>query len=259
MSKEIEKDMLFMTDGDKELCTLEEELEKLEEEKEKELEKMEEAEADPFEEDLPEVLRIDQENDMISPDEIEKTLYIPEEQMLIQEEKEGSYTKRNWDFNRDPVKVMPDYDKGVLTIEKHTDFKGKSRNKELSCRLKPESTAQKKKSSIQLAVSANQTLHQDHNNQDRQAEREIPAKPLRNLKSLTGIDFRDILVEAPAEFHRTEQRVNHRADRQEQIADDEILAVEDITPADQMHVAEHIVAQRARKASDQKNRKVDPG
>lgn len=132
MSKEIEKDKLFMTEGDKELHTLEEELEKLEEEKEKELEKMEETEADPFDEDLPEVLRIDQEDDMISPDEIEKTLYTPEEQMHMQEEKEGSNSEKNWDFNRDPVKVMPDYDKGVLTIEKHTDFKPEDYKEEIA-------------------------------------------------------------------------------------------------------------------------------
>ena len=132
MSKEIEKDKLFKTEGDKELRTLEEELEKLEEEKEKNLEEMDEEEADPFDEVLPEVLRIDQEDDMISPDEIEKTLYTSEEQRLMQEEKEGSDSERTWDFNRDPIKVMPDYDKGVLTIEKHTDFKPEDYKEEIA-------------------------------------------------------------------------------------------------------------------------------
>ena len=72
-----------------------------------------------------------------------------------------------------------------------------------------------------------------------------------HLKPGTGIDLFHIIVKSPAVLPRTEERDNHGADRQHEVADEEILEVHDAVAFTQrLNKTPDIEAQRARYRAD---------
>ena len=86
---------------------------------------------------------------------------------------------------------------------------------------------------------------------------EIVFHPVRDLEALACIRLFLEIVKAPAEFGHAEYRKDQRADREQKVADDEILAVEDITPADQVYGAPEIVSERTGNTCRQQDNKAD--
>ncbi len=104
-----------------------------------------------------------------------------------------------------------------------------------------------------------QSLNQNDQDQHWQNELEVVFQAWTDLESGTGICLCQILIEAPAPFRYTEQEVDEGTDRQQQIADQKILCIQDVTVSDQVQVAPDVVAEDTWHAGDQDDHAVDQG
>ena len=65
------------------------------------------------------------------------------------------------------------------------------------------------------------------------------------------------MVKPPSKFRHTEQQVNQRTGRKQQVADNEILTVQYISATDQMQIAPDIIAEYTRETCDQNDESID--
>ena len=78
----------------------------------------------------------------------------------------------------------------------------------------------------------------NENDEDQNGENplEVDLEFRGELEPLTFIGLGQILVKAPAPLRDAEQKVDQRTNRQQQVRDDEVLAVQNIARADDMDV-----------------------
>lgn len=101
-----------------------------------------------------------------------------------------------------------------------------------------------------------QALEQDDDDQDRQHPLEIGLELGRELDARALVDLGNVLVKAPAPLGRTEEQVDERACREQDIAHEEVFTVQDITISEEMHAGEHIVAENAGDGEDENDRQI---
>ena len=99
-------------------------------------------------------------------------------------------------------------------------------------------------------------LDQNDQDQDWQYELEIGLEFGRELESLSGIRLCKIVVKAPSEFSDAEEKENKGTKRQQEIADQKVLTVQNIAPADDSETAPDVIAQNAGDAADQNHGEV---
>src|SRR5699024_664603 len=106
---------------------------------------------------------------------------------------------------------------------------------------------------------SDQALNQDHQDQDGQHELQVPLKPLGlgQLDALSGVGLGKVLVVAPAPLADAEQQEDQRADRQQQVADQEVLGVQNVLAAQEGQAAPDVVAQHTGHAGHQNDDHVD--
>ena len=94
----------------------------------------------------------------------------------------------------------------------------------------------------------------NENDEDQNGENplEVDLEFRGELEPLTFIGLGKILVKAPAPLRDAEQKVDQRTNRQQQVRDDEVLAVQNIARADDVDVRPDIVAKHARKTQNEK-------
>lgn len=101
-----------------------------------------------------------------------------------------------------------------------------------------------------------QAPNQNDEDQYRQYILKIRLEPERHLETAACIDFRDVLIKAPAPLGRTEEQVDERACREQDIAHEEVFTVQDIAVSEEMHAGEHIVAENAGDGEDENDRQI---
>ena len=104
---------------------------------------------------------------------------------------------------------------------------------------------------------AAQPHQQDHQNQHGQDELEVDLEPGGHPQAGALVGFRQILVKAPAPLRDAEQKVDQRTNRQQQVRDDEVLAVQNIARADDVDIRPDIVAKHAGQAQEGQQHAVD--
>ena len=104
-----------------------------------------------------------------------------------------------------------------------------------------------------------QSLYQYEDDQQRQHELQVALEQLvvGEAHALAGIDFSNVLVVTPTPLVHAEQQVYQRADRQQQVADQEVLGIEHVPAVDQAETTPDVVAEYAGQAGDQHERHVD--
>ena len=102
-----------------------------------------------------------------------------------------------------------------------------------------------------------QSLNDNNDNQDRENILEIRLQHPREAKAFALVALFQIFVEAPAELRHAEEQIDQRADRKQQVAYDKVLAVQNISAADDMEIAPDIVSEDAGQACDQNDHTVD--
>ena len=101
-----------------------------------------------------------------------------------------------------------------------------------------------------------QSPNQNDEYQYRQYILKIWLEPERHLEPAACIDFRDVLVKALAPLGRTEEQVDERACREQDIAHKEVFTVQDIAVSEEMHAREHIVAENAGDGEDENDHQI---
>lgn len=101
-----------------------------------------------------------------------------------------------------------------------------------------------------------QASNQNDEDQYRQYILKIRLEPERHPETAACIDLRDVLVKAPAPLGRTEEQVDQRACREQDIAHKEVFTVQDIAISEEMHAREHIVAENAGDGEDENDRQI---
>ena len=89
-------------------------------------------------------------------------------------------------------------------------------------------------SGIFLIYFLNQSFDQYHHYQRRHHKHQVVLKTSRQLYASALISLSQIIVEAPAPLGYTEEQVNQRTDWKQQIAYQEVLAVQHISCSDNM-------------------------
>ena len=95
-----------------------------------------------------------------------------------------------------------------------------------------------------------QALEQDDDDQDRQHPLEIGLELGRELDARALVDLGKVLVKAPAPLRDAEQKVDKRADGQQEVAHKEVLAVEHVLAENGVEVAPDVVAEHAGKTQE---------
>ena len=96
------------------------------------------------------------------------------------------------------------------------------------------------------------TLNENDEDQNGEDPLEVDLELRGELEPLTFIGLGQILVKAPAPLRDAEQKVDQRTNRQQQVRDDEVLAVQNIARADDVDIRPDIVAKHARKTQNEK-------
>ena len=103
-----------------------------------------------------------------------------------------------------------------------------------------------------------QPLQQDHHDQHRQHELEVGLEPAGQAGAAAGIGLGQVFVKAPAPAAHAEQQVDQAADGQQQVADQEVLAVQHGgTGAQRLEAGPDVVAQHAGQAGRQQEHPAD--
>lgn len=80
-------------------------------------------------------------------------------------------------------------------------------------------------------ANLNEAANDDYGDEYRQHELEVRAEPFRHLQACARIDFCYEAIKAPTIFPGAEESKDKRPDRQDQIADQKIFAVENASAA----------------------------
>ena len=98
---------------------------------------------------------------------------------------------------------------------------------------------------------------EDHQDEQRQHELEEQLEPGGELEAPAFVGLGKVAVKTPAPFGGAEEQVDKRAQRQQQVAHQEVLGVQHVAAADEMHAGEHVVAQQGRHGRQQDEDAVD--
>ena len=101
--------------------------------------------------------------------------------------------------------------------------------------------------------------NKDYKNEYRQNKLEIRLDFLRHFYSASRVDFFNIVIKAPAPFGDAEEEIDKCACGKKNIADYEILAVKNISAADEFNVAPDVVAENAGNAAYEEENSVNNG
>ena len=90
-----------------------------------------------------------------------------------------------------------------------------------------------------------EALHQNDDDEQGENIAEIGTQPAGELGAFSGIGFREVVIEAPAPATDAEQQIDDCADGQQQIADEEVFAIQHAAAADELQIAPDIEAEDA--------------
>ena len=96
-----------------------------------------------------------------------------------------------------------------------------------------------------------QTKEEDKQNDQRKDISDVYAHPFLDLQAFSGVGFFCEVFPAPSTFGNAEKHLYKGAKRKQQVADQEILRVQDISRTDNVQTAPHIISEYARQACDQ--------
>ena len=92
---------------------------------------------------------------------------------------------------------------------------------------------------------SHKSADQNDQDEDGEDELEIGFHPAGHFHAAPFIDFFDVIVKAPAEAGNAEEEVHQGTAGEEEIADQEVFAVQHVPSSDEVHAGEYIVSQDA--------------
>ena len=92
---------------------------------------------------------------------------------------------------------------------------------------------------------SHKSADQNDQDEDGEDELEIGFHPAGHFHAAAFIDFFDVIVKAPAEAGNAEEEVHQGTAGEEEIADQEVFAVQHVPSSDEVHAGEDIVSQDA--------------
>ena len=103
---------------------------------------------------------------------------------------------------------------------------------------------------------SHKSADQNDQDEDGEDELEIGFHPAGHFHAAPFIDFFDVIVKAPAEAGNAEEEVHQGTAGEEEIADQEVFAVQHVPSSDEVHAGEDIVSQNAGDGEEEDNDKI---